>query len=180
VKTIVGREIMADAPAEVRFRRLFVEHYPAVLSYARRRVPVDAAEDVAAETFTVAWRRLERIPEHAARPWLYGVARNLVANVQRGERRRLRLVAKLSSLADSPAPAADSAADVLAALGRLGSRDREVLTLAAWEGLSPQQMAVALGCSANAASIRLHRARRRLAKELGTAGHEPTTQERRP
>lgn len=176
----MGRENMADAPAEVRFRRLFAEHYPAVLSYARRRVPVDAAEDVAAETFTVAWRRLDRVPEDAVRPWLYGVARNVAANVQRGERRRTRLTAKLSSLAEPPVanPAEGPGAAVLSALGRLSSRDREILTLAAWEGLSPQQMSVALGCSANAASIRLHRARRRLAKELAGAGHEPMTQER--
>ncbi|MBG0567354.1 sigma factor [Actinoplanes aureus] len=75
-----------DAPGEERFNRLWHEHAAAVLAYARRRVDEAQADEVVAETFVVAWRRLAEVPV-AARPWLFGVARRVSANQRRSERR---------------------------------------------------------------------------------------------
>jgi RNA polymerase sigma-70 factor (ECF subfamily) len=94
-----------------RFRHVYAEHFDRVLGYALRRVgrPEDAA-DVVAETFLVAWRRLRDVPhEPATRLWLYGVARRVLANQRRGERRRTalgqRLAADLALAVPDPAPA---------------------------------------------------------------------------
>jgi RNA polymerase sigma-70 factor (ECF subfamily) len=141
---------------------MFARHHPAVYGYAARRVGRIDASDVAAETFTVAWRRLRRVPEEPdTLPWLYGVARNVVANLQRSRRRAGRLVARAADEARTR-PSVDADAEVLAALGTLRDDDREILLLAAWEGLTATQIGAALGCSPNAAAVRLHRARSRL------------------
>lgn len=171
--TIVGA---ADRPAspEARFHALFSRHYPAVFGYAARRVGRDEAGDAAAEVFAVAWRRLARVPaEPEALPWLYGVARRVVANHERSANRRRRLAARAAAQAPGPAPAPGpdpAGLDVEAALGRLSPVDREVLRLAAWEELEPAEIAAVVGCSANAASVRLHRARRHLAEEMQRGG----------
>jgi RNA polymerase sigma factor (sigma-70 family) len=154
-----------------RFRAIYVENYLAVLGYALRRTETDDdAADVVAETFLVLWRRLDDAPAgDETRPWLYGIARRVLANARRSERRRSRLIARLVA-ATSPhgSPHPGSAEDaVVRALERLSAQDREVLRLAAWEDLDPREIAVALGCSVNAAKVRLHRARRRLAFQLG-------------
>ncbi|MFH1330259.1 MAG: sigma-70 family RNA polymerase sigma factor [Actinomycetota bacterium] len=169
--TVVGA---ADRPAspEVRFNALFARHYPAVFGYAVRRVGRDEAGDAAAEVFTVAWRRLGRVPaEPGTLPWLFGVARKVVANQERAARRRLRLEARAAA---SPAGAVEgpgtAGLDVEAALVRLGRADRELLRLAAWEEMQPAEIAVVLGCSPNAAAVRLHRARQRLAGEFQSEG----------
>jgi RNA polymerase sigma-70 factor, ECF subfamily len=164
-----------------RFARLYGEHGRDVLAYALRRAagPEDAA-DVVAETFLAAWRRLADVPAGTdARLWLYGVARRVLANQRRGERRRLRLGERLrddlSALAvpGPPASAADHA--VLVALSRLDEGDRELLLLVGWEELEPAEAARVVGASAVAVRSRLHRARRRLraamrAAESGGAG----------
>jgi RNA polymerase sigma factor (sigma-70 family) len=151
-----------------RFRAVYDGNYNRVLGYALRRTGSrEDAEDVVAETFLTAWRRLEQIPAGAeARLWLYGVARNTLSNQRRGERRRVRLAGTLQSAASRSTRSDDEVAGVAAALARLGDGDRELLTLAAWEGLDPGEIATVLGCSRNAARIRLHRARRRFAREL--------------
>jgi len=165
--TVVGA---VDRPAspEARLSTLFARYYPAVFGYAARRVGRDEAADAAAEVFTVAWRRLGRVPsEPEALPWLYGVARRVVANQERAANRRLRLEARLAAGgAAAVAGPGPTVVDVEAALRRLGRADREVLRLAAWEELQPAEIAAVLGCSANAAAVRLHRARQRLAGEL--------------
>jgi len=172
--TIVGA---ADRPAspEARFRALFARHYPAVFGYAARRLGRDEAGDAAAEVFTVAWRRLGRVPaEPETLPWLYGVARRVVANQERASRRRRRLQARAAALPTPPIEAPEAAGlDVETALMRLSEADREVLRLAAWEELQPGEMAAVLGCSANAAAVRLHRARQRLAGEMDRGGPQP-------
>lgn len=147
-----------------RFERLFADHYEAVLAYALRRAAREMAEDVVAETFTVAWRRLEEVPREA-RPWLFGVARRVLSGQRRGERRRASLQ---TLLAAQPAPASAAAAPIglLPALARLHERDRELLLLIAWDGLAPVEAARALGLSRMAVRVRLHRARKRLAAEL--------------
>ena len=161
-----------QAPRRARFRAVYDANYHRVLGYVlRRAVTREDAEDVVAETFLTAWRRLEEVPRGGgARPWLYGVARNALANQRRGQRRRGRLWGRLEA---EPAPAGwhgaktdDELAPVAAAYERLKAGDRELLALAAWEELDPGEIATVLGCSRNAARIRLHRARRRLAREL--------------
>ncbi|MGV1046955.1 MAG: RNA polymerase sigma factor [Solirubrobacterales bacterium] len=162
-KGVLGREL-----AQIRFGRLYRDQGRAVLAYALRRVegPEDAA-DVVAETFLVAWRRLDEVPVDAgARPWLFAVARRVIANLHRAGRRRTRLGERLAEslrteLATQPAPAG-VAAEVLRAMGGLGDDDRELLLLVSWEELSPGEAAKALGISSLAARSRLHRARRRL------------------
>jgi len=154
--------------AQIRFARLYRDQGRAILAYALRRVgdPDDAA-DVVAETFLVAWRRLDEVPNDArARLWLFGVARRVIANRHRAERRRTRLAQRLAEslraeLATHPTPASE-AAEVLRAMDELGGDDRELLLLVCWEELSPGEVAKVLGISSLAARSRLHRARRRL------------------
>jgi RNA polymerase sigma-70 factor, ECF subfamily len=149
--------------ARRRFDELFSTHYRVVAAYARRRTSAEAADDVVAETFLVAWRRLDDVPAEAA-PWLLAVARRVLANHRRGERRRLALVDRLAQPSDDAAPADDS--PVLRALSRLSEADRELLVLLAWDELSLADAAEVLGCSYAAVKVRLHRARRRLRREL--------------
>ena len=135
-----------------------------MLAYALRRTERATAEDVVAETFVIAWRRLDEVPDPPL-PWLLGVARRVLANQRRGERRRDALLDRLRrEPAPQPAPVEDGRA--LAALAALGERDREALLLHAWEGLDHAGAGTVMGCSAAAFAVRLHRARRRLAKEL--------------
>jgi RNA polymerase sigma-70 factor (ECF subfamily) len=155
-----------------RFRAVYDANYHRVLGYALRRAATrEDAEDAVAETFLAAWRRLEEVPRGGdARPWLYGVARNALANQRRGQRRRGRLWGRLQAepaLAARPrGDADDQLASVGTAFARLKDDDRELLALVAWEELDPGEVATVLRCSRNAARIRLHRARRRLAREL--------------
>jgi RNA polymerase sigma-70 factor (ECF subfamily) len=162
---------------EEDFRRLWAEYNRHVLAYALRRTEQRTdAEDVVSATFAVAWRR--RADKPAAEfelPWLYAIAARVLANQRRSLR---RLAALRSMLRDLPAPAGQERSDlpeVVAALKQLRRDDQEILRLAAWEGLTGAELAVALDCSENAATIRLHRARKRLAehlvKEEPVAGH---------
>lgn len=147
------------------FAAMFQAHHAQVLAYALRRTATPAdAEDVAAETFVVAWRRRDSIPTDAL-PWLYGVARRVLANQRRSTMRRLRLVARWRP---EPAPvmAGESDGPAQAALARLRPDDQELLRLVAWEELSHAQIATVLGVSVNAVAIRLHRARRRFENEF--------------
>jgi len=150
-----------------RFARLFASAYGPVWAYARRRVPAADVDDIVSEVFTVAWRRLESIPQGAELPWLYRVAYRTIGNNRRGERRRLALMRRLRTVRPSDEPGLDESQDqVLHALATLPAVDREVLRLWAWEGLGPADAAVVLGCSAGAAANRLSRARRRLRDAL--------------
>jgi RNA polymerase sigma factor (sigma-70 family) len=162
--------------AHIRFRRLFDDAERDLLAYALRRVerPEDAA-DVVAETFLVAWRRLDDVPAgDQARLWLYGVARRQLANQRRGQLRRSQLAdrlrdelpAAMAAAAAASGAEEDRAAVVRAALGRLDVSDRELLALSSWEGLSPAEIAVVLEVPAVTLRTRLHRARKRLRVEL--------------
>lgn len=166
--------VVAQA-AEARLERLYAEHGRAVLAYAVRRAPeAQDAADVVAETFVVAWRRLAEVPlGEAARLWLYGVARNVLANQRRAERRRERLAERLRqelpyALEDVP-PASMDAGAVTSALAELGPDDQEILRLSGWEELAPSEIATVLGISKIAARSRLHRARHRLRSALQRA-----------
>lgn len=156
------------------------EVYEPLQRYLRRRVDAVTADDVLSDVLLVLWRRLGDVPPEAALAWSYGVARRCLANALRGAARQERLVERLSQ---TPPPAADD--PVLAeALSRLPEADRELLRLWAWEQLPAREIALALGVSANAASIRLHRATKKLRNELtgrkdpAAAGHLPERQDR--
>lgn len=162
---------VATAERGRQFEELYAAHHVPLLGYALRRTDnTDDAADVLAETFLTAWRRLDEIPPGAqARLWLYGTARRVLANQRRGERRRLALADRLKAdLAVNyrPPEYTGDLAEIAAALRKMPESERELLALAAWEGLDPGQIATVLGCSRNAARIRLHRARRRFAAEL--------------
>lgn len=180
----------SDAAAETRFRRLYDENYETVLAYVLRRWP-DASEarDIVADTFLVLWRRLDEAPSDAEIPlWLYGVAKRVLSNHYRTRLRRERLAAQFAQMAATVSEAEDQSdarmhtRSVLEGLARLPEQDREILLLAAWESLSTAEIASALECSENAATLRLHRARKRLTevyrKENAGAGHEPSERSR--
>lgn len=155
-------------------RRLVLEaiyeaHARVILAYALRRLPNAAdAEEAAAETFVVAWRRLgDRPATNNALPWLFAIARRVVANHRRaGERRdRLRVRVREQAISEvTPGPEAESL--VMDVLMEMRDDDQELLRLVAWEGLSHAEIAVVLGISPNAVAIRLHRARIRFERVL--------------
>ncbi len=159
---------LGEELAKVRFGRLYRAQARAILAYALRRVenPEDAS-DVVAETFLVAWRRLDEVPlGRGERLWLYAVARRVTANIRRAEGRRTRLSERLAEtlpteLAVPPEPGTE-ATEVLRAMAGLGDEERELLLLVTWDELSPSEAAKVLGLSQLAARSRLHRARRRL------------------
>jgi RNA polymerase sigma-70 factor (ECF subfamily) len=166
-----------------RFKALYEQHYPDVLRYAARRIGAEAARDVAAETFTVAWRRLDAVPAPQPLPWLYATARRCLANELRSQDRRDRLDARMRAEASTDTGAAhpEFAAtladrlDVLAALATLRPNDQEALRLTEWEQLDDATAAQVAGCSITAFKVRLHRARRRLARAFDQAAKAMVT-----
>ena len=126
--------------------------------------------------FLVAWRRLEDIPSAAALPWLYGVAYRVVANHRCSARRRRRRLEQHAISRHDPGHPVDGS-DVVAALPQLRRSDQEILRLAAWEGLSAVGISHVLGCTANAAALRLSRARKRLRAALTEIGRARTEDE---
>ncbi|SEG19507.1 RNA polymerase sigma-70 factor, ECF subfamily [Nonomuraea solani] len=159
-----------------RFEAVYRETYGQITAYAVRRCdsPQDAA-DVVAETFTIAWRRMDDLPSgEEATLWLYGVARNVLANHHRSEGRRKARSAELDvrmadRYADSPESRLEREA-ITQIFRTLTDDDRELLALVAWEGLDPKGIATALGLSRNVVRVRLHRARRRFSRALTEAG----------
>jgi RNA polymerase sigma-70 factor, ECF subfamily len=153
---------------------LFTSYAADVYAFALRRTSRSAAQDAVSETFLVAWRRFDSMPE-TPKPWLLGVARRVLANQRRSDGRQIALRARLGSpqsnrteqdraqLAD---PATQGDGTVLAALAGLTRAERDAITLIAWDGLSAEEAATVLGCSRAAFYVRLHRARRRLAAAL--------------
>lgn len=159
---------------EREFAALYDRTHQRVLAYCVRRTTTRAdALDAAADTYLVAWRRSAEIPQgDEALLWLFGVARRVLANQRRGQGRQLRLLHRLPPedgsdrrTPDEAAVQAEEERQVLRALEQLPPDDRELLRLSAWERLSGRELAAAFGCSEDAVKVRLHRARRRLAKE---------------
>jgi RNA polymerase sigma-70 factor (ECF subfamily) len=154
-----------------RFEEVYAANRGPILGYVLRRTGnAHDAADATAETFLTAWRRLDDVPPgDQARLWLYGVARRVLANQQRGEHRRSeladRLRAELTTAYRAPEYAGELAG-IAAAFRSLPEGDRELLALVGWEELDNGQAAAVLGCSRNAVRIRLHRARRRLASAI--------------
>lgn len=153
-----------------RFEQLYRENFRAVLRFAALRIDPERAKDVAAETFLVAWRRLDDVPTEPL-PWLLGVTRRAIAGQFRSQTRRDALVSRLrnaheESSATDPAAALADRDEALAAFATLGERDREALRLVTWDGLSATEAAEILDVTRLAFTVRLHRARRRLERAL--------------
>ncbi len=146
-------------------RKLYSTHAHRVLAYALRRgASRSDAEDLVIETFLTCWRRLDDVKDPGL-PWLFGIARRVLANQRRAQGRRLELERKLIeeepvALGDRPGPEVDH--ELLRALHALGEEDREMLLLTAWDGLSLAEAAEALGASRNTFSTKLARARDKL------------------
>lgn len=161
-----------------QFEEMFRASYPRVLAYAMRRTgDRGSAEEVASETFLIAWRRFDAVPEEPL-SWLLGTARRVLANQRRSLRRRapngLDASVDPGDVAQPGPLTFERIAEkeaFAAAFAALGDRDREVLSLIAWDGLEVGEAAKVMGCAAPVFSVRLHRARRRLLKELGASGH---------
>lgn len=158
-----------DPTRAARFTVLYDACYHRMLGYAQRRISPDDAVDIVAETFAIAWRRLEDVPEgEQALYWLYATARRVLANHRRAERRRVNLT---TAIENEPTVVASAVASVdsrrvAAAFAQLREDERELLLLVAWEGLDAAAVAAVLRCSRNAARIRVHRARRRFGHAL--------------
>jgi len=166
----------SDDP-EHRFRQLHRATYADLHRFAQRRCGPDTCEDVVAETYLVAWRRLDDVPADgdAARAWLFGVARNVVLNARRSESRRTALGVRLADVPGGSSLPADEAVavrlDLHQAWQRLSERHQEVLTLAVLDGLDSRAASAVLGISPVAFRLRLTRARRALRAHLD---HSPS------
>lgn len=167
-----------------RFDALYRQQYPAIHAYCRRRTHPNRVEDAVADVFSVAWRRIDEVPDgEATRPWLYGVAYRVIANQLRGERRRAVFLRRLEHLPQDPPEGPQLQVVrkaeyelILRTLRRLPPIDQELLRLSVWEELSHAQIAAALGLSEGAVKQRLHRARKKLAREYQRAN--PTNRSR--
>jgi RNA polymerase sigma-70 factor (ECF subfamily) len=175
----LGDEVTArlqELHDRARFEELYGGTRVSVLGYLARRSrsPEDAA-DLLAEVYLTAWRRIDDVPAgDEARLWLFGVARRVLANHQRRVRTESGLASALeASLCSVPLTFdadADPRSDAVAeALARLSAKDRELLTLSAWEDLSPAEIAVVLGQRVGVVRVRLHRARKNLREKLSAS-----------
>jgi RNA polymerase sigma-70 factor (ECF subfamily) len=169
-------ETVSASQDDAGFRRAFDQHYRDIVAYAKRRSSIADAEDIASETFAIAWRKWASVPPESIRPWLFGIARKVLANSNRGRRRRDRLSAKMTSIGDRSSidPSYGEHADVWHAMATLPSSEREIIRLHCGEDLAVSEIAIVLGCSANAAGIRLHRAKRHVAEALNTTSGGPS------
>lgn len=167
---------MTPSPrTDTKFVRLYDEHFVAMRNYCLRRLPMSEVNDAVAEVFVVVWRRIDKVPEGPdSGLWLYGIARNVVRNTNRSLRRRARLNRRLLPYMPLSEPGPETLvirrgedAEVLGALAELRSADQEILRLSVWEELNNNEIAEVLGIEAHAATMRLSRARDRLARRLG-------------
>lgn len=156
-------------PDERRFTAIYDECRQRVWAYAVSRAGRQVADEVVSETFAVAWRRFADVPDPAL-PWLLGVARNVLRDGHRADVRRESFAYEVGRW--TARPAGDIAEDVaerlavLRAMATLPEGDREILILIAWQGLTPREAAKVVGCSPAALRVRLHRARRRLVRQV--------------
>ena len=158
-----------------RFEALYRAHAHEVHAYCLRRTTGEAAQDAASEAFVVAWRRFEEVPQgDETLPWLYVVARNVLANRARSVRRRDRLWAKIANQHEGPVPGpepqvvrSEEHRELVRALSKLSDKDQEILRLVEWEGLSRKQVAVMFFVSRAAIDQRISRAYKKMARTLG-------------
>lgn len=150
--------------SSLAFEAVVADVYGPLQRYLRRRTDAATADDVLGDVLLVMWRRVDDMPPDATLAWCYGVARGCLANAVRGSDRQLKLIRRMAS---EPPPSHGEGEPALAeALQAMSAGDRELLRLWAWEELAPADIAVVLGITANAVSIRLHRAKHKLRKEL--------------
>ncbi len=151
-----------------RFNNAFTRYYRPVRGYLTRRVGETAGEDLAAETFTIAWAKITDVSGDLDLAWLLAIARRVAANHLRRQRRRDAATQRLETMTrtwvEPPGLTLDDS--LLGVLARLEVKDKEILTLVAWEELSMAEVAIVLDCSRANAALRLHRARRRARKLL--------------
>jgi RNA polymerase sigma factor (sigma-70 family) len=158
---------MSNSDPALEFTRSWVRDGPRVAAYARRHVAADDVQDVVAETFLLAWRRWEVVPEPPI-AWLVGSARKVIGNHLRGKGRRAALHERLVLLDAAACSATDAgllATERVTALERLAALpedQREALLLMAWDGLTPDEAAAALGIRSGTLRVRAHRARKTL------------------
>jgi RNA polymerase sigma-70 factor (ECF subfamily) len=164
----------AAVGAEGSFTAVYEATYGSIHAYAKRRVGADSADEVAAETYLVAWKRIGDLPIEPL-PWLYGIARNVVARhgTVRGRQMETEAALRRERPRQESFPGESRDPELWRAWARLGPADREVLALVAWEELAVADAARALGCSPPVLSVRLHRARRRLQRLLTDTGTRP-------
>ena len=142
--------------------------YEPTRRYALRRASPDEAEDAVSETMLLLWQQPERIPKGFEVGWSIGVCRKVLANMRRKRLRRESLLGRFVTqlLPVAPAPVISREPEITDALSALSERDREALLLAVWDELPAREVGRVLGISANAAAIRIHRAKRRMRELL--------------
>ena len=166
---------------EVRFRELYDRHHPALVAYFARRIGRADAQDAADEVFTVAWRRIDKVPPNdEALLWLYGVAHGVLRNRDRSVRRFGRLLSKMGRMpvldVDGPEPIVRRGFEQQAALDAVATlrpETQELLRLAYWEELTHAEIGEIIGCSKAAVDARIHRALQRMRQALRRTGHIP-------
>jgi RNA polymerase sigma factor (sigma-70 family) len=163
MQDVAGPRQRVGVRDEQAFRVIYEAHHAAVCAYFARRAPRDEVEDLAAETFVVAWRKAPRRLEHPL-PWLYAVAGKVLANHRRKAARRGALAPDAPS--GDPAERLGGDRGLARAFATLSEKEREAIRLVAWEGLSHEDAALAAGCSVATFSVRLSRAKTKLAQQL--------------
>jgi RNA polymerase sigma-70 factor (ECF subfamily) len=179
----VSVEIEAAVDREGQFQSLYEWQQPDVLAYFLRRLGREDAVEATADVFLTAWRRIDDAPDgREARLWLFGIARNVLFNRRRTNRRIQRLVSRIASTPVNPEPLPETLVlrrwqdrEMLAALARLRPLDREVLCLRLWDEAGYDEIAALLGCSRHAAEQRYAKALQRLRSECHRTGHEERT-----
>lgn len=166
-----GDRVVSDQDSRTRFRFLYESTFGEIYAFVvRSRGTGGDVDDVIGEIYLAAWRRINYVPDPPDdRLWMYGVARNTLARFERSRRRRSQLFSRLSSQPNAGAPIIESSSshsNVTDAVAHLPKREREVIQLIYWDGLSQDEAATVIGCSANALRIRLHRAKKRLSRRL--------------
>jgi len=173
----------APAPeSHARFEILAQQVGPAMLGYARRRTDPDTAQDVVGEALLVLWRRFSETPASDPTGWAIGVVRLCLANAERTARRQRRLAVRMAerwSPATDLGPESNDDGGVSSALARLSPQDRELLQLWAWDDLAVKDIATVLDLAPEIISVRLYRAKRRLATALDSASTAPRTHNQR-
>lgn len=149
------------------FSAAYDANYADVLRYVQRRIPPSHVDDVVAETFTVAWRRRGALPPEP-RAWLFRTAANVIKSTVRRESRQQAL-AVMSWEPPMGSLDADAGLDLISGWRRLPRKDQEAIALHAWEALTDDEAAKVLGCTRATYTMRLTRAKRRLAQVMGTS-----------